>query len=231
PATHSFEQWGDGRTYDGTLTIQQPLIQPLHGGKSELELLAMLLGDGPQRGDEIVRATFDELAGGNEQAWKKALHDGFVADTAAQPVEASPSDAEAGDEARPSLGEGELELVFCESEHVYDGRYANNGWLQEVPSFLSKITWDNAALISVPDAERLGVKNNEVVRLTLGDRSIELPVYVMPGQAVGSIGVELGYGRTAAGLVGGFDGGDESLRVASVGDNAYTLRTSDALEF
>ncbi|HEX6985831.1 MAG TPA: TAT-variant-translocated molybdopterin oxidoreductase, partial [Planctomycetaceae bacterium] len=195
PATHQLEQWGDGRSYDGTYTLQQPLIDPLHGGRSELELLAMLLGEGPRRGEQIVRETFAEVVGGGEQAWKQALHDGFVAETAFETVEASPQEA-GGDEpaAAPGLGENEFEIVFCESEQVYDGRFANNGWLQEAPAFLSKITWGNAALLSYADAKRLGVTIQDVVRLTFAGATVDLPVYVLPGQAVGSIGVALGYG-------------------------------------
>ncbi|MGC1272484.1 MAG: TAT-variant-translocated molybdopterin oxidoreductase [Planctomycetaceae bacterium] len=234
PATHDLEQWGDGRSYDGTLSLQQPLIAPLHDGKSECELLSLLLDEEPKVGEQIVRETFAEIAGGEEQAWKKALHDGFVAESAFETVEASPQEAgdDGGSEAA-SLGENEYELVFCESEQVYDGRFANNSWLQEAPAYLSKITWDNAALLSATDAERLGVKIQDVVRLTLGEESVELPVYVLPGQAIGSIGVALGYGRTAAGLIGGFvdSGGEGSRQAPTVGADVYPLRTTGAMEF
>jgi MoCo/4Fe-4S cofactor protein with predicted Tat translocation signal len=235
PATHPFEQWGDGRTYDGTLTLQQPLIAPLHDGKSACELLSLLLDGEPKPGEQIVRETYDELAGGDDQAWKQALHDGFVADSAHEPVDATPQEAlaEDGSETAAPIGEGEYEVVFCESEQVYDGRYANNGWLQEAPAYLSKITWDNAALLSAVDAERLGVKFQDVIRLTLGEASVELPVYVLPGQAAGSIGVALGYGRTAAGLVGGFVGaGAAGERQAPVvGVDVTPLRTAGNLAF
>ena len=130
-----------------------------------------------------------------------------------------------------TLGDGEFELVFCESEHVYDGRYANNGWLQEAPDFLTKITWDNAAILSYVDAKALGVKFQDVVRLTLGDRSVELPAYVLPGQATGSVGIALGYGRTAAGLVGGFESDNAERRAPTVGVDAYALRSADAMSF
>lgn len=232
PGTHAFEQWGDGRTYDGTLTIQQPLIAPLHGGRSEFEVLAMLLAEGPRNGEQIVRETFNEAVGTDDDAWKQALHDGFVAESAPEPTEVSAQEAgdgEAGEAATPA--DGEYELVFCESEQVYDGRFANNGWLQEVPAFLTKLTWDNAAILSYGDARKLGVGFQDVVRVSVGDRSIDLPVYVLPGQAAGSIGVALGYGRTAAGLVGGFENDDEERRSPVVGANAYALRTTSTMEF
>lgn len=247
PVTHPLEQWGDGRTYDGTYTLQQPLIAPLHGGRSEIEFLAMLLGENEQPeeeggtpaveenaslpGEAIVRKSFEEIAGGSdENAWRKALHDGFVADSAPQPVEATAQGAEDGNgQSSGALAEGEFEIVFCESEHVYDGRFANNGWLQEAPAFISKLTWDNAALMSFNDAKQLGVVHEDVVRVTVGERSIELPVYVLPGQADGSIGVELGYGRRAAGLVGGFEVESEDRRAPVVGVNAYVLRTTGTM--
>ncbi len=247
PATHPLEQWGDGRTYDGTYTLQQPLIAPLHNGRSEVELLARLLGEDEQpeeangaaageegasvTGEAIVRKTFQEIAGGDdENAWRKALHDGFIADSAPQPVEASAETAEDGKgQGTATLGEGEFEVVFCESEHVYDGRFANNGWLQEAPAFISKLTWDNAAFISYNDAKTLGVEFQDVVRVTVGGRSIELPVYVLPGQADGSIGIELGYGRTAAGFVGGYEIESEERRAPVVGVNAYALRTTTSM--
>lgn len=236
PATHALEQWGDGYSYDGTLTLQQPLIAPLHDGRSSIELLSMLIDETPKNGETLVRETFVEIVGGEDAAWKQALHDGFVADSAPEPVEASlqeAGDGNAADGDPASLGDGEFELVFCESEQVYDGRYANNSWLQEAPAYLSKITWDNAALMSPVDAENLGVKFQDVVRLTRGDASIELPVYVLPGQAAGSIGIALGYGRTAAGLVGGFtDSDDHERRQAPVvGVDVTPLRTTDAMEF
>ena len=182
PATHPFEQWGDGRSYDGTYTLQQPLIAPLHGGKSELELLAVLLADGPARGEGIVRETFAQAAGGAD--WLKALHDGFIADTAFETVTAEPTGSNTV--AEPSAAGNGMELVFLESGQVYDGRFANNAWLQETPDYMTKVTWDNCALVSPADAMRLGVASQDVVRLTINGQSAELPVYVMPGQAVGS---------------------------------------------
>lgn len=226
PAAHDLEQWGDGRSYEGTLTMQQPMIDPLHGGRSEIELLAMLLGDGPRRGEQIVRETFNELVGGGEEAWKRALHEGFVSDTASEPVDVTPEEEGAGDESELALGEDEFEVVFTESEHVFDGRFANNGWLQETPAYISKLTWDNAALVSYTDASRLGLQMEDLIRITVGDRSVEAPVYVLPGQAVGSIGLALGYGRRLAGLIGGW-----KEMAPAVGADAYQLRTTESMQF
>lgn len=231
PATHAFEQWGDGRSVDGTLTLQQPLIDPLHGGKSELELLAMLLGEGPKNGEQIVRETI----GTDGMAWKQALHDGFVKDSAAEFVEVSATDAGGNGEEQPVTpvepGGDSYEVVFCESEQVFDGRFANNGWLQETPQFLSKLTWDNAAILSYEDAEALGVGFEDVITLTIGENSVRLPVYVLPGQARGSIGVALGYGRTAAGLVGGFVDAAGKVVAPSVGVAVNGLRSVAAMDF
>jgi len=244
PAAHAFEQWGDGRSYDGTLTIQQPLIEPLHDGRSELELLDFLISgrrgvlnrrpedrrpEDRSPGEQIVRATIRAIGAGDEAAWKRALHDGFIADTAFQPVEASVQEGGEAGEAT-SLAENEFEIVFRESEQVFDGRFANNGWLQEVPAFLTKTTWDNVAIFSYSDAARLQIKNQDVVELSLGSARVRLPVYVLPGQAVGSVGVALGYGRIAAGLVGGYVTDDEEL-AAPVGANVYPLRTTAAMSF
>ena len=231
PATHPFEEWGDGRSYDGTLTLRQPLIAPLHGGKSDLELLAMLVGDGAQRGEQIVRETFRIVAA--EADWLAALHNGFVKGTAAQPVSVSATkpQVQAAGLSTGGPAAGEMELVFLESEQVYDGRFGNNAWLQETPAFMTKVTWDNAALVSPADATRLGIASQDVIRLTYRGNSADLPVYILPGQAVGSIGVALGYGRTYAGLVGGLLLDDESFAAPSVGVNLYPLLTSDALGF
>ncbi len=127
----------------------------------------------------------------------------------------------AADPDSPAWDADALEVVFQADESVHDGRFANNGWLQEMPHFLTKLTWDNAALISPQTAERLTVQQGDVVQIQLADRSVELPVFIMPGQAVGTIGVALGYGRTAAGHVGG----DAQQGIESVGVDVSPLRT------
>jgi molybdopterin-containing oxidoreductase family iron-sulfur binding subunit len=218
PRAHYLEAWGDARAWDGTISIVQPLIQPLYGGKSDIELLAMLLGETETNGYDIVRRTFASFftAADFEASWRRALHDGLIADSAFKTAEAKPQAV--GNQASVPESSSSFEIAFVPDRKVYDGRFANNGWLQELPDTLTQITWDNAALISVADAGKLGIKTNDVIAISANGRQIEIAAYVMPGQAQGSIALPLGYGRSAAGRVG--DG---------VGFNTYTLRTTQAM--
>ena len=210
---------------DGTICVTQPLIETLLGGKSTLELLALLLGD-KSDSQTLVRRAVDRVAGRtlSDKEWRKLLHDGFLADSGLKPASVELKEPAAA-EAKPAA-EGDLELVFCRSETVYDGRFANNGWLQETPHLVSKLTWDNAALVSPATAKKLGLEIGSMVRLELGGRSLEIPAFILPGQADGSIGVALGYGRTSAGLVGG----SAQRGIAPVGVNVSPLRTTAAMD-
>ncbi|MFH5802528.1 TAT-variant-translocated molybdopterin oxidoreductase [Alienimonas sp. DA493] len=234
PMAHPFEQWGDVRLWDGTYAIQQPLIQPLFGGVTSAEFLARLLGEPAATGYELTRATFDERIGGGTSAWKTAVHRGFVENSAGEPVSASVR----GDAALPDTPAPDgFELVLTPSSSVHDGRFANNGWLQEAPDFLTKLVWDNAALISPVDAAELGLEQGDGVILTTPGGSIDVPVYILAGQAKGSIGLALGYGRTAAGIVGGnvgikdgafLDVDEEDQLAEGIGFDAYPLwRTAE----
>ena len=212
PRAHFLETWGDGRDYRGTASVNQPLIQPLFDGKSDIELLAAVTGESSAKGYDIVRRTFFDSAGAGagEEGWAQALHDGLRTGTEWPSVRGSLAGASWATSLATLLSEESsgVELVFVEDSKVLDGRYANNGWLQELPDTLTKLTWDNAALIAPETAADLGVGQEQMIRLTAGDKSVELPVFVLPGQARGTIGVALGYGRTAAGQVGngkGFD--------------------------
>ena len=233
PMAHPLESWGDVRTHDGSYAIQQPLIAPLFGGVTAAEFLARAFSQPVTAGYELAKATFDEVVGGGESAWKTAVHKGFVEGTAAEPVEATVGNVGA---VNAKVPDG-FELVLTPSSSVHDGRFANNGWLQEAPDFLTKLVWDNAALISPLDADRLGIEQGDGVAITTPTGAITVPAYVMAGQADGSIGLALGYGRTAAGIVGGnvgiregafmdFDEGD----TVPVGFDAYPLRTTEAPE-
>ena len=234
PQAHFLEAWGDARSWDGSYTVQQPLIEPILGGRSALELLALLLGTEKPAGMELVRSTYQELAGthASEEHWRKTLHDGLLADSAWAPqmpsVLGNPRVSETP-AALPSSAwkNGELEIVFCRSTAVDDGRWANNGWLQETPDPITKLTWDNVATFSPATAATLGVENETLVRLKYRGQELVMPAYVLPGQAAGSVGVTLGYGRTAAGYVGG----DDDQKVPPVGVDTYRLRTSLALDF
>jgi Fe-S-cluster-containing dehydrogenase component len=233
PRAHYLEAWGDTRTPDGTYTLAQPIIEPIFGGRSPIDVLKQFLGRGDIPAAQLVRETFERTAGagragGGDTAWHRALHDGFVPDSAfahekpsLQQLDLAPLTATQSEARVPN---GRLELVFTANTATYDGRFANNAWMQEVPDFLTKMTWDNAALISPRTAAELGVKHEEVVEVSLGGRKLEVVAYVMPGQAPFSIALALGQGRRRAGRVGGMpDAG-----VASVGFDTYRIRSSKA---
>jgi len=217
PQTHYLEEWSDVRAYDGTTSIVQPLIAPLYEGKSFHEILAVLLGQANRKGYEIVREYWrGKHSGDFETWWRKVLNNGVMENTTAKPVSVT---AKSTFPAPTSAGSG-LEICFRPDFHVGDGRYANSGWLQELPRPLTKVTWDNAALVSPATAQEQGIAQEQVIELDLGDGRITLPVFVLPGQPDNSITVQLGYGRTKCGQVGG-----------GVGSDTYLLRTSKALWF
>ncbi len=221
PETYYLESWSDGRAYDGTVSIIQPLIAPLYAGRSAHELLAMLLGQGPTKGYDIVRAHWKKERGesGFESFWGRALSDGLVADSAApaKAVSARAGLAASLPTAASPAGEGALELVLRPDPTVLDGRFANNGWLQELPKPLSKLTWDNAVQLAPRTAERLGVANGDVVELGLGAARVRGATWITPGLADGTVAVTLGYGRSRAGRIGN-----------GYGFDAYKLRTTAA---
>ncbi|ACY14950.1 TAT-variant-translocated molybdopterin oxidoreductase [Haliangium ochraceum] len=229
PQLHTMESWGDARSYDGTYSLVQPLIEPMwrdrqnRPGRTASEMVAMLLGRGEVNGQLLVRETFDANFGGGDKAWRLALHNGFVQNSAF-PVEVARGITRVDTPEPAAIGAGAYEVVFRPSSHTYDGRFANNAWMQELPDFITKLTWDNAALINPNTAEQMGVKNGELIALTLGGQSVELPVYTLPGQARGSIAVALGHGRTHAGRVAGL----ASENIPSTGFNVYGLRSSAA---
>ena len=226
PMAHYLESWGDALTSDGTLVPVQPLIAPLFGGWTEIQVLARLAGEKAITAYEVVRETFAALAGAEnvEERWKKFLFDGFLPGSAAKPAEVKFNEgvlSQAAADLKPSLpSKDKLEVVFQRDYSVDDGRYSNNGWLQEMPDPVTKMVWDNAVLISRKTAQELGFKNMEVVEIKLGGKSIQGPIWVQPGQADYSLGLPLGYGR------------DTKLRVGrGVGFDAYPLRTTTAQNF
>ena len=225
---HPLESWKDGVADDGSVCVGQPLINPLFGGKSVVEALAMLLGESETDGQSIVKTT----SGLSDSDWKQAVHDGFVAGKVA--AEAS---VDAKDMLKPledldrawamPWDEKSLEFVFTPSASMYDGQFANNAWMQELPDFATKITWDNAALVSPNTAKALGLHQHTKATFSLNGGEIVLPVHVQPGQADGSIGLEIGYGRQRAGRVGG----DKDLAVKPVGVDVAPLRSVDSWTF
>jgi molybdopterin-containing oxidoreductase family iron-sulfur binding subunit len=232
PQAHFLESWGDARAYDGSYNVIQPMIEPLYGSHSNIEVLAIILGEPATRTAlDIVQSTVKEIIGTDEfdQKWRKIVHNGLFQNgiLKKRDIHKLMNILDGGYLAPSEIKNGELELVFRPSAALYDGRFANNGWLQEMPDPITRLTWDNVAVMSPKTASKLGVEDSTLVRLKYKGRELEIPVYILPGQADGSVAVALGYGRTAAGLVGG----SAAEGVPSVGVNAYHLRTSDAMYF
>ncbi|MBV9497081.1 MAG: TAT-variant-translocated molybdopterin oxidoreductase [Acidobacteria bacterium] len=224
PETHALETWGDARSHDGTIVVQQPLIAPLYNGRNAIEVMGALLGlDAPPY--ETVRRTWLSQ-GATEQTWKKALHDGLVANSALPPRGA----AAAAIPAPANVpAKGGLELEIRHDPTLYDGRFANNGWLQELPKPVTKIAWDNVALVSPKTAADLGyaedereanVNNKRTIWATVSYRGIKqaMPIWVVPGQPDGVVTIFYGHGRTEGGKI-----------AKGVGINTYPMRFSDAL--
>ena len=219
PEAHFLESWSDARAFDGTASIVQPLIAPLYGGKSAHEVLAALSDQPEETGYELVRATWKtRMSGDFETAWRRALHDGVVAGTAAAAVVARPGGGNFQTGAGNPSHDSGLEITFRPDPTIYDGRFANNGWLQELPKPITKVTWDNVAAISPATAQRLGVVNEDVLELSFSGRRVRAPAWVVPGHPDDSIGVTLGYGRAKSGRFG-----------SRAGFDAYSIRPSAAL--
>lgn len=223
PETHYLEAWSDALAYDGTVSLLQPLIAPLYGGKSAHEMLAALMGQSGRSGYTIVRAAWEQRYPDRTFApfWDTALHDGLVEGSArpARPVTLRPEMLQPPTPP-PAVPAGSLDIVFRPDPTVWDGRFTNNGWLQELPKPLTKLTWDNAALLSPATAARLGLRNEDVVELRYQERSVRAPIWIMPGHTDDTVTVHLGYGRWRAGHAG-----------TGAGFNAYALRSSEALWF
>ncbi len=229
PRAHYLEAWGDAVAADGSVVAVQPLIEPLFGGRSDLEVLAALLGEPGTTAHASVRTTFHQRDGGRgeaphnnprfEERWRKFLHDGFVsaADgaTVTPPIAATSRLELASTMA--DLSRDNLELIIKADPCLYDGRFANNAWLQEMPEFSTKLVWDNVATMSPATAEELGVKHGDMLELTFQGRKRPMPCYVLPGHAAHSVTVTLGYGRSDVGRVG-----------KDVGHDVYGLRTGQA---
>ena len=255
PETHYLESWGDIRSDDGTTTIMQPLINPLYGGKSAVELLSAVLGQPTRTSYELVK----EAWGLDEKAWRKAVHDGVakteglaggrsagLGQNYSPPWQRRGGRASNTNFAKPPFlrlraaalalrelrrgflastevfaqelpGAFPLEVVFRPDPTIYDGRFANNAWLQELPKPLTKTVWDNVALVSPATAQRLNLGQEDVIEIRHEGRTIHAPVWISPGHAHDSVTLFLGYGRTRAGTLG-----------SNRGYNANSIRTSSA---
>lgn len=228
PMAHSLEAWGDARSFEGTATIMQPIIAPLFDGRSEAEVFSNLLGES-RGGYDILRTYWkaNGLGSGDfEKNWRTAVHAGTIPNTASATLAMTTLAPTLPAVQASSKG---LEAAFIPDSAVYDGRFANNGWLQELPRPLTKVVWDNVVTLSQTDATELGVKTDEMVKVTTKGGEIDGIVYVLPGQPKGSVTLNLGYGRTQGGTlatIGLKNGGDQGG-----GFSGYKLRTSANLAY
>jgi molybdopterin-containing oxidoreductase family iron-sulfur binding subunit len=221
--SHFLESWGDARAYDGTVTIIQPLIEPLYQTRTAHEVLGAILKQEGKSTYDIVRDTWKTQLGANfDQAWKQALNDGVIANSALPTKTVA---ASGNLSSLASAKTGQFEVVFRLDPHVHDGRYANNGWLQECPKPINKVTWDNFAIISGPTAAKLALApheepyhaNAKMLKITVDGKDLAMPAWIQPGHPDDSVTVYLGYGRERAGSVGN-----------KTGFNTYLLRTTAA---
>jgi len=231
--SHYLETWGDARCFDGTVTVIQPLIAPLYHTHSASEVLAAFSDKPGLSGYDAVR---DRLKAANpsgdfEKFWRKTLNDGVVANTAYPPLNVTPKFNAGSLPAIPALNPGEIEFLFRPDPTIHDGRFANNGWLQELPKPVTKLVWDNAALVGPNTAWNLGITHtvaarggehgqivSTVVDIAVSNSKVTAAGWIMPGQAEGVVVLPLGYGRKKAGYTG-----------TNKGFNAYAVRTSNAL--
>jgi MoCo/4Fe-4S cofactor protein with predicted Tat translocation signal len=239
PAAHFLESWSDTCAFDGTISIVQPLIETMYAGITAHEILEAVTERSPRNAYEIVRSHWGGKQPGPDfdAKWRRALSDGIVGNTDFEsvrsaelhsaenrkPIATASAPKAFGAEGTgqgPVFQSGTFEVLFRPDVSVRDGRYTNNGWLQELPRMFSSLVWDNAALISPQLAKSADLDNGDVVELTFGGRKLRAPVWITPGQAENSVTLPLGYGRKVVGSVG-----------RRVGFDAYALRTSDGFWF
>jgi MoCo/4Fe-4S cofactor protein with predicted Tat translocation signal len=215
---HYLESWSDARAYDGTISIVQPMIAPLYGGKSAHDVFQSILANPQLSAYDVVAANAKTYIKGDfATSWRKSLHDGWVEGTAFTPKTGAPAGNAMAFVPPAPAGSG-YEISFRPDPSLYDGRYANVGWLQELPKQVTNMSWDNAALMSMGTMANLGVEETDLIEIELNGRKVTAPVLMAPGHPDGAITVHLGFGRQAeAGRVG-----------AGVGFDAYRLRTADA---
>ena len=247
PLSHQLESWGDCVGDHGYYGVCQPQILPLLGGRSAIELIAMMLGEKLTDGGAIVRRTADQAGGSDlsDREWRGLLHDGFKeglkSESGALELTGKAGETESGAPvATAAVDKNQIEVIFNPADGLYDGRFANNGWLQEMPQALTKLAWDNAAVMSPATARGISLdpdatdssagggrvlRHGQMVALRIGDEKVELPVYEMPGCAPGVITVTLGYGRERVGMVGG----DPDKGVDVVGFDVSAIRRDEGV--
>ena len=214
PEAHYLESWSDARAYDGTVSIVQPLIEPLYGGKSAHEIITILAGQPGISGHDLVQQYWQKQRSGGDfdSFWRKSLHDGWIEGSGFAP---RASKLRAVDKGAPIPALGAIELNFRRDPSIYDGRFANNGWLQELPKPLTKLTWDNPIMIGPAIAERLKLNFKDVVELEFEGKKVKGPIWIQAGHPDNSVTLFLGYGRKRAGRLG-----------SGAGHDVYPLRTS-----
>jgi molybdopterin-containing oxidoreductase family iron-sulfur binding subunit len=216
PAAHYLESWSDARAYDGTVSIIQPMIDPLYGGKSAHDVFQALLNEPMLSAYEAVRETWKPVIKGDfEAGWRKALHAGWIEGTVFDKGAKSSADVAVHGQVPTPASKDAFEIIFRPDPNVYDGRWSNVGWLQELPKPISNLSWDNAALVSGATLTKNGWEEDDIIEITVAGRKVNAPVIVVPGHPDNSITVYLGYGREFAGRVG-----------SAAGFNAYLIRTA-----
>jgi molybdopterin-containing oxidoreductase family iron-sulfur binding subunit len=216
---HYLESWSDARAYDGTISIIQPMIDPMYGGKSAHDVFQTLLAD-PQASayDAVVANAKTYISGDFATGWRKALHDGWVAGTAFSAKAGVPARVTQFAAPAATASTSGYELAFRPDPSLYDGRFGNVGWLQELPKQVTNLSWDNAAIVSIATMADLKAEETELIEIEFDGRKVTTPILMAPGHPDGVITVHMGLGRSVeAGRVG-----------AGVGFSAYKLRTSAA---
>jgi MoCo/4Fe-4S cofactor protein with predicted Tat translocation signal len=219
PAAHYLEYWSDARAYDGTASIVQPMIDPLYGGKTAHDVFQSLLNQPMLSSYDAVRQTWQPTIKGDfEAGWRKALHDGWIADTATKPIDVKafiPRATPALPQVPTPTPKDSIEIIFRPDPNIYDGRWSNVGWLQELPKPVTSLSWDNAAILSGAMLTRLGLEEDDIIEISVGNGRVNAPVIVAPGHPDNSITAYLGYGREFAGRVG-----------SPAGFSAYLIRNT-----
>ena len=214
PAAHPLEYWSDARSYDGTVSVVQPLIDPLYGGHTAHDVFQTLLNEPLLSSYQAVRETWKPAIKGDfETGWRKALHAGWIENTA---FDKSGKAAAPVNVPAPASKDA-IEVIFRPDPNIYDGRFANVGWLQELPKPVTNLSWDNAAIVSGATLTRLQLEEQNIIEITVGGKTVKAPVIVAPGHPDNSVTVHLGYGRQAAGRVG-----------SAAGFDAYIIRSSSS---
>lgn len=214
PEAHPLESWGDLRAFNGTVGLRQPAIVPLKPALSAEELLGLMAGQNLD-GHALVQATWREAWGESfEELWARSLEDGVIEGSALPAIDVTLR-SDGNLEPAPPAPSGGIDVVFAPDPSVWDGSYANNGWLQELPKPLTKQVWGNAALIAPETATIFGLSSGDAIDLTVEGRVIRAPVWIMPGHAPDAVTLTLGYGRQLAGRIGN-----------GIGFDAYAVRSS-----